>query len=251
MLLVVFNVWDQIVLNREELQRPGSPLKKVQHHQPLRVRGLFNLLCLLGVIASIYASGRGLLNNGQRWEWGISEAIMLGLTIASYFLTPAKIHADNKFSFGPILEVAILFAGIFVTMTPAVLLLKTHGGEMGLSEPWQFFWSTGVLSSFLDNAPTYKTFAAAACGLKHLDPEAHLGELLKPEVVGGAQLLAAISCGAVMMGANSYIGNGPNFMVKAIAEENGLKMPGFFGYMLYSTLVLLPMFGVITWFFFR
>ena len=251
MLLGVFNMWDQIVFNREERDRPGSQLEEVQQHEPLRVRGLLNLIFLLGIVATIYASGKGLINNGQRWPWGVSEGIMLGLTAASFFLTSAKIHSDNKFSFGPILEVAILFAGIFVTMMPAVLLLKTHGAELGLTEPWQYFWASGALSSFLDNAPTYVTFAAAASGYKEIPPGENLAALLNPAVVGGAQLLTAISCGAVMMGANSYIGNGPNFMVKAIAEENGLKMPGFFGYMVYSTLILLPLFGVITWVFFR
>ena len=250
-LLVVFNIWDQIVLAREEKERPGSQLEEVMRHEPLRVRGLINLVFLLGIVVTIYASGQGWFHDGVRWEWGVSEAIMAGLAVASYFLTPKKIHADNKFGFGPILEVAILFAGIFITMTPAVLLLKTHGAALGLTQPWQFFWASGALSSFLDNAPTYVTFAAAAMGLKGLSPDAHLDALLNPAVVGGAQLLAAISCGAVMMGANSYIGNGPNFMVKAIAEENDVKMPSFFGYMAYSVGILIPIFIVITVVFFR
>ena len=123
--------------------------------------------------------------------------------------------------------------------------------EFGLEQPWQFFWASGLLSSFLDNAPTYLTFAATACGLEGIPLEgSYLKELLArgPEA---AKILAAISCGAVMMGANSYIGNGPNFMVKAIAETHGVRMPSFFGYMAYSCGVLLPIFGIVTLVFFR
>jgi Na+/H+ antiporter NhaD/arsenite permease-like protein len=131
--------------------------------------------------------------------------------------------------------VAILFAGIFVTMIAPLLLLNEHGRELGLARPWQFFWATGLLSSFLDNAPTYLTFASAASGLFGVSVEGsrYLAELLArgPAAI---KILEAISCGAVFMGANTYIGNGPNFMVKAIAEENGVKMPSFFGYMAYS-----------------
>ena len=128
----------------------------------------------------------------------------------------------------PIVEVAVLFFGIFVTMIPALELLRSRGGELGVREPWQFFWATGALSSFLDNAPTYLTFLALGQGLR-------LGD----DVVGVPHsILAAISVGAVAMGANTYIGNAPNFMVKSIAEEAGVRMPSFFGYIVYSGLVL-------------
>jgi Na+/H+ antiporter NhaD/arsenite permease-like protein len=155
--------------------------------------------------------------------------------------------------------VAVLFAGIFVTMAPALLILNAWGqGQReiaglacGLAEPWQFFWTTGALSSFLDNAPTYLTFSAMASGLEGVPVEGRFLGALLAHGQEGAALLMAISAGAVMMGANTYIGNGPNFMVKAIAEENGIKMPGFFGYMLYSCLVLLPIFGLVTFVFFR
>jgi Na+/H+ antiporter NhaD/arsenite permease-like protein len=155
--------------------------------------------------------------------------------------------------------VAVLFAGIFVTMAPALLILNAWGqgqrdvlgAKFGLSEPWQFFWASGMLSSFLDNAPTYLTFSATACGLSGIATEGRfLGEFIS-KGKEAELLLAAISCGSVFMGANSYIGNGPNFMVKAIAEENGVKMPGFFGYMAYSGGVLIPIFIVITFLFFR
>jgi Na+/H+ antiporter NhaD/arsenite permease-like protein len=137
-------------------------------------------------------------------------------------------------------EVAVLFFGIFVTMIPALELLRARGGDLGVREPWQFFWATGVLSSFLDNAPTYLTFLALGQGLHMAD-----------EVVGVPHaILAAISVGAVFMGANTYIGNAPNFMVKAIAEASRVRMPSFFGYMLYSAGILLPLFAVVTWLFF-
>jgi Na+/H+ antiporter NhaD/arsenite permease-like protein len=134
----------------------------------------------------------------------------------------------------------VLFFGIFLTMIPALELLRTRGSELGVREPWQFFWATGALSSFLDNAPTYLTFLALGQGLS-----------LPNEVVGVSEaVLAAISAGAVFMGANSYIGNAPNFMVKAIAEEAKVAMPSFFGYLAYSGAVLLPLFAVVTWLFF-
>jgi Na+/H+ antiporter NhaD/arsenite permease-like protein len=126
-------------------------------------------------------------------------------------------------------------------MLPALDLLRARGAELGVREPWQFFWASGMLSSFLDNAPTYLTFLALAKGLG-----------LPPEVVGVPhEILRAISLGSVFMGANSYIGNGPNFMVRAIAEERGVRMPSFGGYMVYSGLVLLPIFVVVTLVFFR
>ncbi len=137
---------------------------------------------------------------------------------------------------------AILFLGIFVTMAPALALLTEHGAKLGVTEPWQFFWLTGGLSSFLDNAPTYVTFGTLAAGGDDF------GALARGP---HAPLLAAISCGAVFMGANSYIGNGPNFLVKAIAEEAGYPMPSFFGYMVRYTLpVLVPVFLLVTWAFF-
>jgi Na+/H+ antiporter NhaD/arsenite permease-like protein len=130
------------------------------------------------------------------------------------------------------------------------LLLNQNAESLPVREPWQFFWASGLLSSFLDNAPTYLTFAAMACGLDGIALE---GRYLAAYLQTGAEaaaILAAISCGAVMMGANTYIGNGPNFMVKAIAEENGVRMPSFFGYMAYSAAILIPIFAVVTYLFF-
>ena len=184
---------------------------------------------------------------------------MAAIAVAAYVLTPAVNREKNEFTFGPIVEVAVLFAGIFVTMAPALLILNAwgQGGRevlgmaFGLRHPWQFFWVSGGLSSFLDNAPTYLTFSATAAGLAGI--EAH-GLFLRDYLASGpdaARLLAAISTGSVLMGANSYIGNGPNFMVKAIAEEHGVKMPSFFGYMAYSVGILVPIFVVVTFVFFR
>jgi Na+/H+ antiporter NhaD/arsenite permease-like protein len=167
--------------------------------------------------------------------------VIVGLAGLSFVRTDPALRKANRFTFHPILEVAALFAGIFVTMLPALDLLRARGAELGVREPWQFFWATGALSSFLDNAPTYLTFLALAQGLG-----------LPTEVVGVPHAtLVAISLGAVFMGANTYIGNGPNFMVRSIAEERGVKMPSFGGYMLYSGAVLLPVFVLVTLVFFR
>ena len=206
-------------------------------HEPLHpkealdfnIRGARNLGLLAGVVAAVFLPSP------------LREVVMAPLGLISYHLTPPEVHSENGFSFGPIIEVATLFVGIFLTMMPVLLILEARGAHAGLRQPWEFFWVTGGLSSFLDNAPTYLAFLYAARGLG-----------LPAEVAGApAQFLAAISLGAVCMGANTYIGNGPNFMVKFIAEENGVPMPNFFGYMLYSGVVLLPVFAIATVIFFR
>jgi Na+/H+ antiporter NhaD/arsenite permease-like protein len=244
-LIVIFNVWDQRVLDAEELERPGSQLEEVMRHEPLRIEGKRNFAFLGGVVATIFLAGR------MGWHYGVQEVAMAALGIGAFALTPARLRSDNGFTWGPIVEVAVLFAGIFVTMAPALLLLNAHAADLGVREPWQFYWASGALSSFLDNAPTYLTFAAAAAGLHGIAVEGrYLGELLRQGDVA-AKLVAAISCGSVMMGANTYIGNGPNFMVKAIAEEAGVRMPSFLGYMAYSMGILIPLFLVVTFAFLR
>ena len=244
-LLVLFNFWDQRVLDAEELARPGSQLEEVQHHEPLRIEGKRNFLFLAGVIAAIFLSSQLSL------PWGVQEAALAALAAAAFWATHHGLRTHNRFTWGPIVEVAVLFAGIFVTMAPALLLLNVHAASLGIREPWQFYWASGSLSSFLDNAPTYLTFSAAAAGLHGISVEGrYLAELLA-QGDSGAKLVAAISCGSVMMGANSYIGNGPNFMVKAIAEEAGVRMPSFFGYMAYSVGILIPLFVVVTFVFMR
>jgi Na+/H+ antiporter NhaD/arsenite permease-like protein len=169
------------------------------------------------------------------------EIAIVVLSAVSYAGTDPALRKANRFTFHPILEVAALFAGIFVTMLPALDILRARGAGLGVHAPWQFFWATGGLSSFLDNAPTYLTFLALAQGLE------------LPSNVAGVPdpILAAISVGAVFMGANTYIGNGPNFMVRSIAEERGVRMPSFGGYMLYSGAVLIPVFLLVTLVFFR
>jgi Na+/H+ antiporter NhaD/arsenite permease-like protein len=220
-------------------------------HQPLRIEGWHNLFFLLGIVLVVLARGQSWGMPGKDWPFGIQQGLMIGLTLIACITTNPSIRKSNKFSFSPIIEVAILFAGIFITMIAPLLILNERGKELGLVSPWHFFWATGMLSSFLDNAPTYLTIAAMACGQFGVSIEGskYLAEFLMkgPEAVA---LLTAISCGAVFMGANTYIGNGPNFMVKAIAEENGIKMPSFFGYMVYSGLILSPAFVLITLIFF-
>ena len=170
----------------------------------------------------------------------LAQLTLVGLSLA---LGEGRSARDNNFNYGAILEVAALFVGIFVCMQPALQILEVKGDELGIDQPWEFFWSSGALSSVLDNAPTYLVFFKAAQSL-------HAGGA---ETMAGVntEILAAISLGAVFMGAMTYIGNGPNFMVKAIAEKSGVKMPSFFGYMAYSLAILLPIFVVVTLCFFR
>jgi Na+/H+ antiporter NhaD/arsenite permease-like protein len=249
-LLVLFNLWDQRVLAQEERARRGSQLEQVMEHEPLGIEGAANFGFLAAIVAIIYASGSGFVNGGTPWPFGVREGLMLAVAGLAYFATPSRIREANVFGFGPIIEVAVLFAGIFVTMAPALLILNANADRFGIDEPWQFLWATGLLSSFLDNAPTYLTFAATACGL---DGVALEGRYLAEYLTLGpraAENVAAISAGAVFMGANTYIGNGPNFMVKAIAEENGVPMPSFFGYMAYSGAILLPLLALATVLFF-
>jgi Na+/H+ antiporter NhaD/arsenite permease-like protein len=207
-LLAAYFVYDSIEFSREPLTALRRDRAQTQR---LRLEGGLNALPLGGIVLAV-----ALLPAPWR------EAAIVALGALSLWLTPARIRRDNAFSWGPMVEVAVLFAGIFVTMIPALELLRLRGGELGVQAPWQFFWASGLLSSFLDNAPTYLAFLALGQGLR-----------LPGEIVGvPAAILAAISVGSVAMGANTYIGNAPNFMVKAIAEEAGVKMPGFFGYML-------------------
>ena len=258
-LITIFNIWDQIVLDREERERPGSQLEAVMAHEPFWIHGKRNLLFLLGIVAVVLASGKGVGYGGEPWPFGVKEAMMAVLAAVSYGITPADHHRRNAFTFGPIIEVAVLFVGIFVTMAPALVILNAWGQgarevlgmAFGLDRPWHFFWATGSLSSVLDNAPTYLTFSATAAGLEGVAAEGRFLAEFLARGEAGARLLAAISTGAVFMGSMTYIGNGPNFMVKAIAESSGVKMPTFFGYVAYSAAVLLPLFVITTLLFFR
>ena len=168
---------------------------------------------------------------------------MAVLAVLSYTLTPATVREKNGFSWHPLQEVVILFAGIFAAMIPALAVLQANGRALGVTLPWQYFWATGSLSAFLDNAPTYLAFVSLGQGADVIP--ARLSE------VGANRVLQAISCGAVFMGAMTYIGNGPNFMVKAIAEHAGVKMPSFFGYLAWSASILLPVLVAATLLYFR
>ncbi len=253
LLLVVFFLWDSLAVrwerrhHEEETPLPSEPEK-------FGIQGGLNFVFLAGIVATVIASGQnwgGLGQPGKPWPWGASEIAMAGITFASYFSTRKVVHEKNRFGFGPILEVAILFSGIFTTMIPALALLNVRGHELGLNETWEFFWVAGVLSSFLDNAPTYLAFAVAACGAAGVEDDGRYLAVFLQLGPKAAAILAAVSCGAVFMGANTYIGNGPNFMVKAIAEENNVRMPSFFGYMAYSIGILIPIFIAVTFVFFR
>ena len=242
-LLLVFFFVDSTLFRREDIATPGDlDEAAVAHKVPLSIAGKRNVLYLGGVVAVLLATGSLGLPRG------VAEGGLVALVLLSLATTPRGLRHENGFTWTPIVEVAVLFAGIFATMVPALQILNARGAELGLSRPWHFFWATGILSSFLDNAPTYLTFASTASGLLGTDAS-RLAELLSRE--GGEPLLAAISAGAVFMGANTYIGNGPNFMVKAIAEQGGVRMPGFFGYMAWSGAVLIPVFVAVTAIFFR
>jgi Na+/H+ antiporter NhaD/arsenite permease-like protein len=225
-LLLTYFVWDSIQHSHEPLAALRRDRRRIE---PLRLQGGVNLLWLVGVVLAVAL---------VREPW--REVAIVALVGLSMWSTPRGVRRANGFTTYPIVEVAAVFFGIFLTMIPALELLRARGNELGVREPWQFFWVTGALSSFLDNAPTYMTFLALAQGLGLVD-----------EVVGVSHAaLTGISLGAVFMGANTYIGNAPNFMVKSIAEKAGIKMPSFFGYMAYSGGILLPLFITLTFLFF-
>lgn len=224
--------------------------------------GWQNFFFLVLIVMVVLASGSWHLGTTrvfgvEREVGGLArDAILLLISAISFRSTPSRIHRDNLFSWGPVKEVAILFAGIFITMIPAIAILRAgnQGALRGLvelaREPQHYFWLTGGLSSFLDNAPTYLTFFNTALGA--LEPGKPEVEAVQHLLTTHAHYLEAISCGAVFMGANTYIGNAPNFMVKSIAEHAGIQMPGFFGYMAKFVLpVLVPLFLLITFVFFR
>ena len=241
-LLVLFYIVDSTIFRREDLARRADlDQVAVEHQVPVSIAGKRNLLYLAGVVAVLLGSGTLHLHPFLR------DGGMLAMVALSWSTTPKGLRAENGFTWSPIVEVAALFAGIFATMIPALAILNARGSQLGLQHPWQYFWASGALSSFLDNAPTYLTFASAASGAMGTNAE-NLGELLSSD--RGVALLEAISVGSVFMGANTYIGNGPNFMVKAIAEQGGVRMPGFFGYMGWSGAILLPLFAAVTWVFF-
>jgi Na+/H+ antiporter NhaD/arsenite permease-like protein len=241
---------------REEGVLPVDPTPDDQPRFGLE--GGINLLPLAAIVALVLMSG--VWNPGVVYHlWGVEvplqqivrDGLLVGVTLVSIAITPRAVRVANQFSWGPMQEVAKLFIGIFITMMPVLAMLKAGEagafgavtravtGENGQPLPWAYFWFSGILSSFLDNAPTYLVFFNLAGG----DPQQLMGPL--------AATLAAISAGSVFMGANSYIGNAPNFMVKAIAEDRGIRMPSFFGYMAWSFGILVPLFVIVTFIWMR
>ena len=238
-LLVIYWLWDTLIAHPRETR--ADVVRDRLLTRSLRFSGLWpNLPLMAGVIAAVAFLDPSKPFPGTSWHpWiYLRETVLLGLVGLSLLLGSGEVRRKNAFTYGAILEVAALFIGIFICMQPALALLHVHGASLGLSSPQSYFWATGSLSAVLDNAPTYLVFFEAA----GIDPTDGLsGE--------EARLLAAISLGAVFLGAMTYIGNGPNFMVKAIAEQSGVKMPSFFGYVMYSMGVLLPVFAVMAWLF--
>ena len=241
-LLIVFNIFDQYVFNKEDVETPGALVEDVQPKRRIHIEGSINFVYLLGVMAAAALSGY------FGWPRGAQESLMILMAVLSWFTTPRKVHDANHFHIHPIVEVAALFLGIFITMIPALEILHARAIALNLREPWHYFWMSGLLSGVLDNAPTYLTFTAMATGITGGQAE-NLRSLLDSGL--GVRLLTAVSCGSVFMGAITYIGNGPNFMVKSIAERSGVKMPSFGGYMVYSGAILIPLFVLVTVVFFR
>jgi Na+/H+ antiporter NhaD/arsenite permease-like protein len=250
--LAVFFLLDSYYFRKE-----GRAIKPnlSQNAKPY-VQGLVNVPLIVLLIAAVAISGSdelgkvSVFGTDVAWMSILRDIALIALALASLVLTPRAYREQNEFAWGPVLEVAKLFAAIFLTIVPAIAILKA--GPKGAFAPLlgllggadaphnaAYFWLTGILSSFLDNAPTYLVFFNAAGG----DPEALMGPM--------AQTLTAISAGAVFMGANTYIGNAPNFMVKAIAEHQGMRMPSFFGFMVWSGIILIPAFALLTLIFFR
>ena len=263
-LIILFFIFDTLMFKRE-----GGIVPDDGTNEPIRVEGLFNLTFLLGIIGAVLMSGTfkwgevNILGVHVYWQNIARESLIVIMGLLSLKYTPfsGELRKSNEFSWEPIEEVAKVFAGIFMTIIPALAILKAgeNGALAGLigamKQPVHYFWITGILSSFLDNAPTYLTFFNTALGKLHLTetvvPQILSGQLTDPQHLEFVRLLTAISIGAVFMGANTYIGNAPNFMVKAIAEQSGIRMPSFFGFMLWSVAILFPLFVIVTFVFLR
>jgi Na+/H+ antiporter NhaD/arsenite permease-like protein len=229
------------VVDRRNFLRAPQPVRELETQQgrSWQVEGWRNVGFLALILVAVFV----------KKPVGLSEALMIAAAVGSWFATPKRIHEANVFNFHPIREVAWLFIGIFATMVPALDYLEINAGKLGLDSEMKFFWLTGLLSGALDNAPTYLTFLAAAMGLHDLslnNPE-HVQQLIATH----DHELIAISLGAVFFGAMTYIGNGPNFMVKSIAEQAKVKTPSFFAYLFkYAVPVLIPLMAIISLLFF-
>jgi Na+/H+ antiporter NhaD/arsenite permease-like protein len=258
-LLALLYLVDRVLFQKEGAANPAPPGGGgAEPRPPLRIDGGLNALWLLGVIG--INSGVGYLGRVEGWSEDLEKLLLVlgmgGMAGLSLATTAPEARRANRFTWGPLREVGVIFLGIFVTMVPALQLLNDLGqsDRFRVDHPWQFFWASGALSSVLDNAPAYLAFASLASGVVgglhgvDLDP-GRLDLLLGfPE---GARFLMAVSLGSVLMGANTYIGNGPNFMVKAIAEGHRVTMPSFFGYLAWSLGILVPLYLVLTVLFLR
>ncbi len=239
LVLVIFFVLDY----RNFLRAPKAVRAQETAHEEWRFDGTHNVLFLLMILGSVFINDPLFLR----------EAIMIAAAVLSYKTTPKQVHEMNDFNFAPIREVAILFAGIFATMIPALEWLEHHAQDLGIKTVEQFYWGTGILSGVLDNAPTYLNFLTAAVGL-FVEPGAHasFNDQVRGLLINHSLYVKAISVAAVFFGAMTYIGNGPNFLVKSIADQQKVHTPSFFGYILrYSLPVLLPIYTLIWFLFFR
>ncbi len=236
LLLAIYFLWDHFYFHPREAAQDIARDELRVHR--LQFAGLWlNGPLLVGVVLAVGLLDPSKAIPGTDWHpWlYLREAVMLALVALSLGFGSPHTRTHNKFNFAPIVEVAVLFFGIFICMQPALQILDAEGARLGIDSPHKFFWATGGLSSFLDNAPTYLVFYETARSLVGM-PGPFVASTGVPE-----NLLIPISLGAVFMGAMTYIGNGPNFMVKSIADRSGVKMPSFFGYMLYSCGILLPL----------
>jgi Na+/H+ antiporter NhaD/arsenite permease-like protein len=243
LVLAAFYLFDR----RSFCRMPARLQREVSAPDTWRFDGMINVLFLLVVIGAVFLPAK----------FFVREVVMLGAAVASYFLTPKPVHAENAFSFAPIKEVAFLFAGIFATMMPALGYLEQHGQEFGFHRPAQYYFASGALSSVLDNAPTYVNFLQLAQTTAAAENPAAFAGVAGNGPAAVRVLLAerplfviAVSLGSVFFGAMTYIGNGPNFMVKSIAQEAGVHCPTFFGYVFkFSLPILLPILILSGWLF--
>lgn len=235
-LIGIFFVLDSVNFKKA----PREVRQKETAHETWRFLGARNLFFLAMILGAVFIGTPHFLR----------ETVMILAAVLSYRMTPKAVHESNDFNFAPIREVAILFAGIFMTMIPALEWLEKYAPALGITSPGQFFWGSGILSSVLDNAPTYLNFLSAAIGLFG---SGHAGEASVAMLLAEhPHYIRAISVGSVFFGAVTYIGNGPNFLVKSIADQSKVKTPSFFGYFFkYSLPILIPVFWLIWAIFFR
>jgi len=236
------------VIDRRNYSQHSAPVKEVAKDR-IELEGSHNFLWLLMIIGLVLAQKADWLKAFDDWLVTVGIAVLMVATAGlSYRFANQDALAENEFTLGPVKEVGFLFVGIFATMVPALDLLEKHAADIGITTVRQFFWGSGALSSVLDNAPTYLNFLTAAFGLHHLSLETPVDVAKVLADAHLSQYIVAVSLGSVFFGAMTYIGNGPNFMVKSIAESSGIKCPSFFGYVIrYSLLILLPIFIVISW----